>query len=137
VTDLAKDVGKGVWNSKYNPLKDPVDDVISFFGGGNDGPSVHEIIARQQVENERKMVLIRNRAQIEKEYGPAYFSMLMTSSAIPAFHLPQAITDMDQHRQEQQHDAAIENAQKALTGELPGAPRPTKQDEIYPNMVSR
>jgi hypothetical protein len=48
---------------------------------------------------------------------------------------------MDEHRQQQEHDASIESAQKALTGEMPGAmqgaPGVAKPDEIYPNMVSK
>jgi hypothetical protein len=99
------------------------------------------MVKRHQLEVERKMVLLRNKEQIEKEYGPSFFSVLMTNAGIPAIPIPQAITDMDEHRQQQEHDASIESAQKALTGEMPGAmqgaPGVAKPDEIYPNMVSK
>jgi hypothetical protein len=137
VTKWAKDLGEYAWDSKYNPLKDPVDGVRNLFGGGNDGPSVYDIITSHQIENERKMVLLRNRAQIEKEYGSGFYSMLMTNAGIRSMPMPQVITDMDQRRQQQEHDASIESAQKALTGELPGAPARVKPDEIYPNMVAK
>ena len=119
------DIGEYAWNSRFNPVKKPVDSVRNLFSS-DDGPTESEVISKIMQKHQKDMMLLRNKEQIEKQYGPGFYSV-MKQGLIP---VPPMIEDMDRRNQEQAHDTAIGNAQMALTGHPPDG-----KMESFPPMI--